>query len=284
MNGPAPRAVRFSARDGLGLAALEWGEANGRTPILCLAGICRTALDFETLAERHAGERRVVALDYAGHGDSARAAEAGRYRPEAVLRDVLDAMAALHLHRVALVGTSFGGLMAMALAALRPTCLAAVALNDIGPRLEAPGQAFVRDFVARDPAFATLDDAVEFLHRTLPPLGITDPERWRRFAERTYARGEDGRWHARWDTRIAEAAVGGEAPPDLWPFFGGLAHVPLLLVWGQASEILSAATVKRMRDLRPDMTVVSLPDIGHAPTLDEPQAVAGLDAFLREVA
>nr|WP_255575097.1 alpha/beta hydrolase [Caldovatus aquaticus] len=248
-----------------------------------MPGICRTALDYQALAARHMGERRVVALDYPGHGESARAEDAARYRPEAVLRDVLDAMAALHLHRAVVVGTSFGGLMAMGIAVARPAALAAVALNDIGPRIEPEGIGFIRDFVSRDPAFLTLEDAADHLRRTLPPLGIADAAGWRRLAELTYARGEDRRWHPRWDTRIAEVVLGDDALPELWPYFGALAHVPVLLVWGQASRILSAGTVERMRRMRPDMALVSLPGVGHAPVLADPEAAAPLDAFLRGV-
>jgi pimeloyl-ACP methyl ester carboxylesterase len=279
---PTPRRIRIGARDGLALSAAEWGAWNDRTPILCLPGVSRTALDFTGLALRHAGERRVVALDYAGHGESARAADAGRYGSEAAVRDVLDAMAALHLHRVALVGTSFGGLVAMAMAALRPAALAAVALNDIGPEIEPGGRAWVIDFIGQDPACLTLDDAAEHLRRTLPPLSIRDEAGWRRMAELTYAKGEDERWHPRWDTRIAEVARQGPVS-DMWPLFGGLAHVPLFLAWGQESDILSASTVQRMRRMRPDMTVVSLPGIGHNPSLNEPEVAEALDPFLRAV-
>ncbi len=141
----------------------------------------------------------------------------------------------------------------------------------------------MRDFVGRDPAFANLDEAAAFLRRTLPPLGIADAAGWRRLAELTYERGADQRWHARWDTRIAAVTVDAETPADMWPFFGALAHVPLMLVWGQASDLLSASTVARMRALRPDMRLVSLPGIGHAPTLNDPPTAAALDDFLRAV-
>jgi pimeloyl-ACP methyl ester carboxylesterase len=100
-------------------------------------------------------------------------------------------------------------------------------------------------------------------------------------AEKTYLRGEDGRLHPRWDIRIVEA-LRTEAPgtTELWPLFGALAHLPLLLFWGQESELLTASTVARMREVRPDMVVQGLPNIGHAPRLVEPLAVAALDRFL----
>ncbi|MBP0464508.1 alpha/beta hydrolase [Roseomonas sp. PWR1] len=277
--------MELSARDGLRLSALEWPGPAGRTPILCLSGICRTARDFTALAARHASRRRIVALDYAGHGDSARATDPRRYAPEALIRDVLDMMAALNLHRVALVGTSFGGLAAMAMGVMRPASLAAVALNDIGPVIEHVGREAVVDFIGRDPAFASLDEAVAWLRVHHPPLPLLDEAGWRDFAERGYEPGADGRLHPRWDIRVGQQAVGAAAgrPPDLWPFFGSLSRLPLMLVWGEESRLLSAATVAAMRHARPDMGVVALPGTGHAPTLGEPAAAAALDAFLEAV-
>ncbi|WP_158295647.1 alpha/beta fold hydrolase [Crenalkalicoccus roseus] len=276
----APRRRFFRARDGLRLAALDWAGREDRTPLLCLPGLARTARDFAALAARQEGARRVVALDYAGHGESERPASASRYRLQVALRDVADAMAALHLHRVAVLGTSFGGLLAMGLGILRPAALAGVALNDIGPHLEPAGLDMVRDVIGRDPGFSGPEEAMRFLRDRLPPLDL-DAAGWAGFTERTYARGEDGLLHPRWDVRIAGVlADGREVPEDLWPAFGALAHVPLLLVWGQESALLSAATVRRMRAARPDMEVVSLPGIGHAPTLAAPAAMAALDRFL----
>jgi pimeloyl-ACP methyl ester carboxylesterase len=143
----------------------------------------------------------------------------------------------------------------------------------------------VRDIIGRDPAHASLDAAAEFLAARLPPLDH-DEEGWRGFADRTYARGKDGRWHPRWDIRITKAMQGqdGGAPPDLWPAFGALAHLPVMLVWGEASDLLSARTVQAMRAARPDLDVVALPGVGHAPVLEAPAARAALDRFLGEVA
>ena len=276
------RLIEFNAHDGLRLAASVWPGEAGRTPLLCLPGICRTALDFAALATRHAGTRRVVALDYAGHGESARATDPRRYRPEALIRDVLDAMAALHLHRVALVGTSFGGLAAMAIGTMRPAALAAVVLNDIGPDIQPVGRESVVELVGSDPCFTSLDAATAWLRQRHPPLAALDEAGWRDFTARTYAEGNDGLWHPRWDIRVGQQAVGeaAGAPPDLWPFFGGLVRLPILLVWGQESHLLNADTVAAMRRMKPNMRVVSLPGTGHAPTLEEPPAMAALDGFL----
>ncbi len=274
-----PRRIAISARDGLRLSALEWPGDPDAVPLLCLPGIARTALDFTGIALRHHGRRRVVALDYAGHGESGRAADPARYRVEVAIRDLMDALAALHLHRVALLGTSFGGILGMALGVLRPGALAALALNDTGPRIEPMGLDEVRGFIGRDPAFATIEEAAAFLRQVLPPLGIPEAG-WRAVAETTYARGTDGRLHPRWDTRILQAMPQEAGPTELWPLFHGLPEVPLLLIRGEASAILSADTARRMREAKPEMEFVSLPGIGHAPTLIEPPCLAAIDRWL----
>jgi len=276
------RRVSVPARDGLAMSALEWDGPRDRMPVLVLSGICRTALDAATIAAHQAGRRRVVALDYIGHGESARASDPRRYGPEALIRDVMDAMAALHLHHVALVGTSFGGLAAMAISVMRPTAIAAVALNDIGPRIEPLGREAVVDFIGTDPACPRFEEALAWFRARHPPMPLLDEAGWRDFAARTYAEGPDGHWHPRWDIGVARQAVGDAAgpPPDLWPFFGALAGRPLMLVHGAESRLLSAATVAQMQEAQPAMRVVTLPGTGHAPTLGEAPAAAALEAFL----
>ncbi|MBR0656704.1 alpha/beta fold hydrolase [Plastoroseomonas arctica] len=279
---------RISARDGLILHAEDWRPPAGaahRSPVLCLPGVCRTGADFRRLAERQSRTRRVVTLDYAGRGASDRAADPARYRPDIAIRDVLDVMAALQIDRPVVVGTSFGGLIAMAIGVIRPTALGGVVLNDIGPEIGAIGHAFVLDFLRRDPNAESLEACEALLRAALPPQPELDAAGWREFADLTFAKGEDGRFHPRWDTRLIDEAVGaGAGPrPDLWGFFGALAHVPLMLVWGEVSEILLPATVARMRKQRPDMSVVALPGTGHAPTLTEAAAIAGIDAFIAAI-
>ncbi|PZW45594.1 pimeloyl-ACP methyl ester carboxylesterase [Humitalea rosea] len=277
----APRLVRFAARDGLPLAAYDWAGPEGRTPVLCLPGLCRTGMDFAAIAARNAGIRRVVAMDYAGHGESGRPEELGRYKPEHALRDVLDACAALHLHRAVVVGTSFGGLLSMLIAVLRPALLRGIVLNDIGPHIEAGGLEHVQGFAGTDPALGSMEEAAAYMERVVPTLGL-DAAGWRRFAGLTYAPGEDGRLHPRWDVRIAEASRTGP-PADLWQVWRGVADLPVLLLWGEASTILSAATVARMRREKRGLRVISLPGIGHAPPLEGEAAMTAVTGFLDEI-
>jgi pimeloyl-ACP methyl ester carboxylesterase len=273
---------RIVAWDGLPLASHVWDDGDARTPLLCLPGLVRTGADFSEVARAVGAGRRVVAPDYAGRGSSGRSTDVARYAPEACLRDVLDLCAALHLHEVIAIGTSFGGLLGMAIATARPSMLRGMVLNDIGPEIGTAGGDFVRRFVAEDPALPDLDACVAYLRERLPPLSLATDAAWRRMAALTYAPGADGRFRPVWDTTIAKLL--NRPPPPLWPLFGALAHVPLLLAWGEVSDILLPATVAAMRAARPDVTVVSLPGIGHAPTLIEPPVLHALATFLDRVA
>ena len=272
---------RIFAWDGLPLVVREWRDGDARPPLLCLPGIVRTSGDFEALAHSLGAGRRVVAPDYAGRGGSGRSRDIARYSPDACLRDVLDICAALHLHKAIAIGTSFGGLLSMGLAAARPSLLRAAVLNDIGPELGSHGTEFVRRFIGHEAAFRDLDAAVAHLRAVLPPLSLDSDAAWRTMTALTYGPDGGGVLRPLWDTRIARLMNG--RTPDLWALFDGLAHLPLLLIHGEASDILLPATVARMREVRPDMGLATLPGVGHAPTLAEQEVLEALRGFLDAV-
>jgi pimeloyl-ACP methyl ester carboxylesterase len=216
----------FTARDGLRLSALEWDGPEEALPLLCLPGLSRTALDYVSTAERHAATRRVVALDYAGHGESAKAPLA-RYTIPNTLGDVLDCMAALRVPRAVVIGTSLGGLLGMVLSVLRPGALAGLVLNDSGPRIDAGGLSGAREVIGSDPRLGSIEECIAYLRRLLPETGIPD-DRWIDAAETTYWRGEDGRYRPRWDTGLIQALPkSGSGPTELWPMFEALPDLPV---------------------------------------------------------
>lgn len=280
---PLYRERRLIAQDGLSLYSRDYGDPlSTRLPLLCLTGLTRNSADYEDLAERHAGERRILCLDYRGRGRSAYDRSWRNYQPTVYIVDIAHLLAANDLHRVMAVGTSLGGLLAMGLAVLKPTTLAAAVLNDIGPDVVDGGITRILDYIGVDQPQADWDAAVAYLKRLLPRLSIKTEAGWQRFARGTYRLGGDGLLHFDWDLNLARMmrAQYGQIP-DLWPYFRALRPVPTLALRGAISDVLSAETFERMALAKPDLLRVTVPGQGHAPTLNEPEAAAAVDDFIR---
>ena len=275
-----PRARSFRTHDGLELAFRDYGPADGGgVPLLCLPGVTRTARDFEHVAARHATARRVLCPDYRGRGRSQRAAKAAAYTVVAHVEDVRHLLIVAGVHEVVVLGTSFGGLLAMGLAAALPTVVRGVVLNDVGPEFDPTGLPTILDFIARDSRPASWDDAVALMKRSFPNLPARDEAGWRRIAELTWQPDASGRLRVEWDVRIVEPLMG-DHPGDLWPMFRALRRLPVLAIRGERSDVLSQACFDRMARELPALERVTVPNVGHAPALDEPPAQAALDAFL----
>jgi pimeloyl-ACP methyl ester carboxylesterase len=293
----APFSDRFwTSADGLRLHARDYAAASGeaRLPVICLHGLTRNARDFEVLAPHLAARgRRVLAVDVRGRGGSAWDPEPGRYVPPAYAGDVLTLMDAAGIARAAFIGTSMGGLITMLLAAMRPGAVAAACLNDIGPELAPEGLARIGRYTGKGPDvtnWAGAADYARFINEAaFPDYGPAD---WAAFARRIFTE-KDGVPALDYDPAIAVAFKPPEGepappPPDLWPLFQGLAFTPdkaerpLLLIRGALSDLLAPATANQMRAIAPHMAFAEVPNVGHAPMLDEPQALSAIDAWLKE--
>ena len=285
MPDPAYRERRFAAQDGLGLYFRDYGDSDSAaTPVLCLGGLTRNAKDFDALARRVARERRVLCLDLRGRGRSDYDPDWRNYRPATYLNDIAHLLAVAGVHRVAVVGTSLGGVLAMAMGASMPSALAGAVLNDIGPEIGRGSLEPILSYIRVDRPQPDWESAVRTIRTFLPDLVYQDEAMFDAMARNTYREGEDGLLHFDWDVNIVKPALADRgATPDLWPFFRGLRAVPLLAFRGEASKLLTAECFARMGAERPDARMVTVPRTGHAPTLDEPECVAALDAFLRRL-
>jgi pimeloyl-ACP methyl ester carboxylesterase len=288
MNGFTERT--WTSADGLSLVASDYagGAGAAKSPVICIHGLTRNAKDFEVvapvLAERTG--RRVLAIDVRGRGRSARDPNPMNYNPIIYAGDLIALMGQAGLARAVFVGTSMGGLITMMLAASRPDLIAAAALNDVGPEVGAAGLARIAGYVGGGQPVQTWDDAVAYIRsingEALPHL--TDDD-WRAFARRTFRETNDG-LELDYDPAISHAfkapPPAPHAPqPTLWPLFNALASGrPLLVVRGAESDILEAATLAKMAEAAPHMQAVERPGVGHAPTLEEAQALDGLVKFL----
>jgi pimeloyl-ACP methyl ester carboxylesterase len=279
-----------TARDGLRLHLREYGERTAPgLPIVCLPGLARTAADFDALAAALADDLqqpcRVLALDYRGRGLSDHDPNPGNYSIPVELDDVLSVLTARAVGPAVFVGTSRGGLILMALAALRPGIIAGAVLNDIGPVIEPQGLMRIKGYVGKLPAPRDFADGAEILRRLFaaqfPNLGDAD---WLASARRTW-REDDRRLVLTYDPRLAHALAAidpGHPLPPLWAQFDALAQMPLMVIRGANSDLLSAATVEAMRARRGEMTLIEIPDQGHAPLLAEADTIARIAAFVAE--
>lgn len=265
--------MHVTAPDGVRLAYDDRGSGPA---ILCLPGLTRNMEDFEPVVAAFADRARVLRMDFRGRGASDWAKDPSSYSVPQEAQDVLAVLDHLGLERVAILGTSRGGLVAMMLGALAKPRLAGVFFNDVGPAVEPAGLDYIMSYLGKPPVFKTFEDAAAALPGLNPSFHNVPDTTWAAFARRNFE-ARDGALHLRYDPRLREAvaqAFDTSKPlPDLWPLFDGLAGLPLALLRGAGSNILSAATAAEMRRRMPDMLFAELPDRGHVPFLDEPAAV-----------
>lgn len=274
--------------DGLRLHYRDYaGGQDGRPPILCLPGLTRNARDFEMLAGRLAGEWRLICPDLRGRAESAYAKDSMTYVPLTYLQDISRLLADLAISRFVLVGTSLGGIIGMLIAATHPEWLAGAVLNDVGPVIEEKGLDRIRSYVgvgSTHPSWVHAARALEEANRDVFPLYGLD--QWLAMAKRLYRLNNAGRIVLDYDMRIADPlrAAGNDAAVDMWPVMPAFGHAPTLVLRGALSDLLSAETAERMgREIGPNAEIATVPDVGHAPALDEPEAIAAIDRLLERV-
>ena len=276
----------WSSRDGLKLHYRDYPGREDRVPVLCLPGLTRNARDFEGVAERLAGEWRVLCPDMRGRGDSAYAKDSATYNPMQYVDDIALLLEDQGIARFAVIGTSLGGLMTMVMGMIMPQRIAGAVLNDIGPVVEPAGLARIKDYVGQGRSFPTWMHAARALEEiqgpAYPDYQIGD---WLRVAKRLMTLGSNTRIVFDYDMKIAEplANMDPDNQADLWPGIEGLAAKPVLIVRGALSDILSQNTLDEMQKRLPQAEVVTIARVGHAPTLDEPEAAAAIERLLDRI-
>ena len=283
---------RWTSPDGLSLFARDYAPANGpaRLPIIAIHGLTRNSADFEVIAALIAQSgRRVLAVDVRGRGQSDRAPDPMTYTPDVYAKDVVALMEQLGIEKAVFLGTSMGGLITMALTAIKPKAIAAAILNDVGPELAPEGLTRIAAYAGQPVVIETWDDAAAYARRinerALPHYSDAD---WAALARRTFREGTEGAPVLDYDPDISAPikAAGAKALiPNLWPYFRALARKkPTLLLRGATSALLSPPIVAKMRKAAPTMAYAEVPGVGHAPMLDEAEARAAIFEFLAGVA
>ncbi len=268
----------FTAEDGARLAFRDTGEG---LPLLCLAGLTRSMADFDYLAP-HLPPVRLIRMDYRGRGNSDWTG-AATYKVDQEGRDALALLDHLGVRKAAILGTSRGGLIGMVLGAVARDRVLGLCLNDVGPEIARDGLIRIFDYVGRNPAGRTFEGYADRLSRT-PGFDRVPMSRWLEEARKLAVETPEG-LRIPYDPALREAFLAAfEGPPvDLWPFFDALAGLPLALIRGANSDLLTPDTVVKMRARRPDLAVAEVPDRAHIPFLDEPESVALIHSFLKRL-
>jgi len=274
----------FQTTDGL---LLHYTDEGTGPALLCLAGLTRNSDDF-TYLRPHLSGHRIICMDYRGRGRSDTPDDHMTYNIDREGRDAIELLDHLGIGQITLLGTSRGGLIAMLLSVMAPERLNGVILNDIGPEVDEDGLERIIDYVGTEPPFPDLDMAAQALkagfEQSFPNVPLS---RWRDQAGFMWCEKPGGGVGLRYDPRLRDALIGqagaGDAP-DLWQLFDGLHDLPLAVIRGENSDLFSARTFEKMAARHPDMIGVTVPDRGHVPFLDEPEALGAIRALLARVA
>ena len=262
----------------------DYPGRDDRPPILCIPGLTRNARDFEDVAGRLSPDWRVICVDLRGRGESAYAKDSMSYAPLTYLQDIEALIAELKLSQFVAFGTSLGGIMTMLLAATGPGRIAGALINDIGPDIETGGLDRIRSVVGKSQSFPTWVHASRWISEVqshvFPNYGLTD---WLAMAKRTCRLTPQGRVAPDYDMRIADPMKLPAEAADLWPAYRALGDVPVTMLRGSLSDILTDSTAKRMVKELPKARLVTVKKIGHAPALDEPESVKAIDALLASI-
>jgi pimeloyl-ACP methyl ester carboxylesterase len=273
-----PKSLQVSV-NGLDLHYLDWGNA-GAPPVVCVHGYTSSAQAFNALARHFHDRFHIVAPDVRGHGESAWSRD-GAYQYRDQVGDLTALVDQIGLARFTLIGTSMGGIIAMAFAAAHADRLVGLVINDIGPDVEEGTQRITQTVGSRPEEFATLEAAMAY-RREVSPVTATRPmSDQREVALGVLRQRADGRWVWKMDPAYIQQRVRHGAPPRpaLWPVLRAL-PCSTMVVWGTESDVLSEAQAKRMVEALPRGELVTVPGVAHAPTLVEPLVLAALGPFL----
>jgi pimeloyl-ACP methyl ester carboxylesterase len=277
--------IWYQSRDGLTLHARDFPHAEPRATILCLPGLTRNATDFDFICQHLSGDYRLLAAEQRGRGLSAWDPHSENYNPVTYVADMFTLLDELALPSVIVLGTSLGGFMAMLMAAMQPSRIDALIMNDIGPEIDPRGLVRIQSYVGVRPSANTWDEAMArtraLQSSELPDLSDDD---WWAITRAIYRESSAGKLELAYDPAIAgpaDSAKPAIALPTLWPQFELLKNKPLLLIRGATSDILSRECADKMRAVKPDMHYCEQPNRGHAPLLNEQESVRAIDAFLQ---
>jgi pimeloyl-ACP methyl ester carboxylesterase len=267
--------IYYRSHDDLLLYVRRYGsKALPGRPLLCLPGLTRNGRDFHSIAGMLAAHpthpRPVYCLDYRGRGRSQWDKDWRNYSAYVELLDVASFLTLEDLSDIAILGTSRGGIIAMLLAVMRPQAIGCLALNDVGPVIETSGLARIMGYAGKIPVPRDWGEALQIV-RDMNKRHFTalDDAGWEVLARQMFNEA-DGKPAAGYDPNVGKALSEvdiAKPVPDMWEHFESLRQKPLMVLRGENSDILSAATVLEMQARNPNLTTALIRNEGHAPLL-----------------
>jgi len=283
-----PDVVHYTSHDGLDLVAYSYGPADAKLTILCVHGLTRNHKDFEPMIACLNKSYRFIAVDVRGRGESAYDPDPYNYTIPVYARDMTTLLDHLGVEKFVLVGTSMGGLISMVLMKTMPDRVSAVVLNDIAPSVQKRGIARILSYIGKTGPFPDWETAIDSVTNS-NRVAFPDYERsdWAAFTKRICREMQTGEVIVDYDPQIAKAfrriRTSVMTTYFAWRLFDAMAAVPLLLIRGALSDLLSEKIAKRMLHRHGNGKLVTVHNVGHAPVLNEPEAVTALTGFLKEL-
>ncbi len=257
----------------------EWGEPDNEKVLVCVHGLTRNGRDFDPLARALSTEYRVICPDIVGRGKSGWLSYKEDYGYPLYCSDMAALIARSGACTVDWVGTSMGGIIGMLLAAHPDAPIRKLVVNDVGAFIPSSALDRLRTYVGKDPGFGSLEEAEAYLRRVSAPFGPLTDEQWRHLASFSFSRRGDGQWGLVYDPAIADAFSGPPADVDLWMFWDRI-RCRALVLRGEQSDLLLAATAREMTTRGPKAKFVEFAGIGHAPMLMDAKQIAVVHEFL----
>ena len=264
------------------MAYTEWGESDNPRVLLCVHGLTRNGRDFDRLASALAPHYRVICPDVVGRGLSGRLLDPSAYGLPQYVADMVTLIARLNVSSVHWLGTSMGGLIGMALAALDGSPIRKLLLNDVGPLITVKSLQRIGAYVGADPAWASFEEALAFVKMVNAPFGSLSEADWVHLTEHGVSQRSDGRWRFLYDPAIAAPfkATFVDKDIDLWPLYERI-NCPTMVLRGAESDLLTRETWQEMGVRGPRAKLAEIAGVGHAPMfLDEAQISLARDFFL----
>jgi pimeloyl-ACP methyl ester carboxylesterase len=266
------------------MAYWEWGAADNPRVLVCVHGLSRQGHDFDTLARRLSDRYRVICPDVVGRGESDWLGDPRNYSLPQYVSDMVTLLARLDVGQVDWVGTSMGGLIGLALAAMPASPVARLVLNDVGPGIEFEALVRIAGYLGRAPLFESCQQGADYLRSISAGFGPHTDEQWLALS-RPMFKADGDRCRLHYDPRIAQGLAGltpelakaGEA--QLWAAYDAI-RCPTLLLRGAESDLLSRETAQAMSLRGPRAQLHEFAGVGHAPMLVQPEQIAVVERFL----